>query len=360
MLTDYDIQRLRECDDAYVKLLGRALVADPKDYEGIVNSLNLRQSMDASQFEDWLKTTEEYKNKPVPKPPIPKPTRASLAEPIKANFCGKDTPWGTKNFDIFLPCYTAEQRLLLYQDKLADGLNTLVLSVEGDYHGLNPFDFTKDFDSLKNLILEVQAAGLNVILFMASGDTGSDEGIETYFGGLLRYLCAVPDLRIVPAFEPVVGGWSSNRLSDAMVTIGNYLQPGWELWVHLSPTRASGSSNPVESTDPWQGDEAGFFRSDGGQFVTGLLYQTEHGSALTNPPSHPNLPDYPNYPGYLGRLYEISIRALVGGRGWRKTRVCVFETIAYDYFNNNLSPDYAKEVVKQCKALGYTDFGNGI
>lgn len=39
--------------------------------------------------------------------------------------------------------------------------------------------------------------------------------------------------------------------------------------------RAAFSSNPVESDDPWQGEEAGCWKSHGGQYIEGLLYQSE-------------------------------------------------------------------------------------
>ena len=364
-LTDVELiaQRIRECDDAYSGLLGRPLVAYPKDYWGIANGVIRRvtQGEDAVAFEEWIKSTDEYRQRHPPTPPAP--PRPPLSAPIQANFCGATAPWGEPIFDIWLATWAASTRQAIYTIKRAAGLTDIALSVEArnGYHGAHAFDWSREPGQVVALVQEVQAAGFNVELFLSSGDGETGETIDEYFPTILQALSAVDPIRIVPAWEPVVGGWTSAQLSHAMQVI-HQLAPQHELWVHLSPTRACGSSHPIEPDDPWQGDEAGFWRSHGGEFATGLLYETEHGGPLLYPANFPNQspddPNYAKYPGYLGRLYEIAIRALVGGRGWRQTRVCVWETGAMDFFNLGCTGTDLRRIKAQCQALGYTEFGN--
>jgi hypothetical protein len=293
-----------------------------------------------------------------PAPPAPVYQRASLAELIKANFCGSRLANGEVIFDIFLGAWERAKRNETYQLKRKAGLNTIVLAVQGGYDGAYPFDFYNNLSGLRNLILEVQKQGFNVILFLCSGEKGAPE-IER-FDQVLTYLktVGVKDLRIVPAWEPVKGNWTSAELSKALKVIYPLLDPSWEMWVHLWDDRASGASNPPEVDDPWKSYEPGFWMEEGGDKLHGLLYQSVSGDKLLNADSYPE--EYLGYKGYRNRLVECMMRVRDGYKGWRQVRFCAFETVAYDYYHGLCSDADVVRIAQECKDLGVTEFGNGL
>ena len=195
-------------------------------------------------------------------------------------------------------------------------------------------------------------------------DPGNAYPGDDYWQGLMA---AIPSTYYghgiwCPAFEPVKGRWTSRNVSEALQAIRAAIGPDNLLAMHLSPGRASFSSNPVESDDPWQGDEMACWYSDGGEQPDIFLYQS-------SPPPEGDVFD-PTIPDSWGeRAKEVADRflGLPGAPDWfaqprahgRPTLIWM-EATASTFIRGQSTEAWAREVAAHAKGLGYQGFGNGV
>ena len=163
----------------------------------------------------------------------------------------------------------------------------------------------------------------------------------------------------------VVPGWELIRASDATSADFSYAleklhHDGWShIWAHLSPGRAAFSSNPIERDDPWQGGESECWKTHGGQYVEGLLYQSE----AVRPDD--DKCDPANDDCWLNRWEDVVPRLGAGMNGWRIVHLCYFEGPAYYYYRRQSDSAFARRIATAAKKLatkyGVTiGFGNGL
>jgi hypothetical protein len=210
-------------------------------------------------------------------------------------------------------------------------------------------------------ILETPSAdgkGFRPIIMMDSGSSNPRSRIDRDWPKVIDAIREfLPYVILVPAWEPVQGDWSSADLSYALKKLHD-LAPNTYLFWHGSPMRWAGSSNPVEKDDPWQGAEAGFWMSDGGQYLSGMLYQTQHGRIYDD--CNPDDDDC-----WLNRWYDGVIRLGTGYHGWRIVKVVLFETCAYEFFRGQVTTEQCRDMATRGKALADKygvpiGFGNGL
>jgi hypothetical protein len=224
--------------------------------------------------------------------------------------------------------------------------------------------------------------GFRPVIFL-SGGALRREIIDRQWPALAAALDGLQDSVIyVPAWEPVAGEATSRELSYALER-GKALFGERSHWfLHLSPGRNDGASRPLEADDPWQGRASSFFARHGGQFVEGLLFQTPHGRAVTEPcartlsgsDSHG---DGAVYPGACWlKEFEDAVSRLGAGvclddlghrrpcEG-RRLRVVLFETNTYEFFRKKSDAAdgrrIASEARRVCDSYGVEcGFGAGI
>jgi hypothetical protein len=136
------------------------------------------------------------------------------------------------------------------------------------------------------------------------------------------------------------------------------------MWAHLSPGRASASSNPIEDDDPWQGAESGMWKSHGGEFVEGLLYQSE----AVRP--NDDRCDPADDGCWLNRWEDVVPRIGAGMNGWRilggqYVGLVYFEGPAYYYYRGQSDDAFARRIATAaqgiCQKYRVTcGFGNGL
>jgi hypothetical protein len=172
--------------------------------------------------------------------------------------------------------------------------------------------------------------------------------------------CIVP----VPGWELIhASDWTSADISYALEWM--HAHGLVHIAVHNSPGRSAISSNPIEPDDPWQGDEAGSFKTHGGQYVEALLFQADP----PRPRDHVVACDYHDESGacWANRWYDAVLRVGTGYHGWRRLRPVLFETVVYWEFHDEPGADaaYARAVAtagaKVCADLEVVcGFGNGL
>lgn len=173
-------------------------------------------------------------------------------------------------------------------------------------------------------------------------------------------------LGVCPAWEPVVGDWTSREMSDGLGK-ARAAFPGSALIWHGSPTRWAGSSNPVEHNDPWQGGESEFYKTHNGQFIDLAFYQTPHGPELYRPCTCVNAAQKFGHDDacWLNRWEDGVARLAAGINGWRVLRVVLYETVAFEFFRGQATLADARRIAALAKgvadkwgvAVGY---GNGL
>lgn len=297
-------------------------------------------------------------------PPFhPRPTRERVLA-IRANFLSMRDSSGLTMLSWFYPSLDPERKADWRACWQAAGLTHVVLCPVMQYPGyLLPWaDFRSQPDAYAAANAELLDAGFIPINYMTSGDRGSFSDVARYWPGLLAALQPyAPYIWVVPGFEVVGpgGGWTSAQLSQGLQALHAQL-PAAALGVHLQPERATGASHPVESDDPWRGDdEAGFWMRYGGEFADALLYQTPHGRKLLDPNG-----EGPDVGAWEDRWVEILDRLGVGARGWRKVPCSFFEVSGYDYYHGNATDADVVRLSARAKQLadsrGVTiTFGNG-
>jgi len=279
-----------------------------------------------------------------------------LRSDIRANFCGAKDGQGRVMFDVFYISLSDADREDWRKQKASAGLTHILLCPNAGYPGspIPSRDLRGQPAIFAGYVEEVVNAGFFPIIFMTTGDTGTAADMDIYWPNLAAVLQPYQEsLIVVPGFEVVGpgGGWTSKELSDSLQLLKQLL-PNAMLGVHLQPERASGASNPLESDDPWQGDEPGFWRSHGGELVDVFLYQTGHGSSILSD-------------AWQERWIEVRDRLGVGGHTWKKVPCSFFETVAYDFYHGNCNESRAPIVSGQARDLFEQSetsctFGNGL
>jgi hypothetical protein len=312
-------------------------------------------------------------------PPSVKPTRVSgpALLRVRGNFCNLRDSRGAI---VYTPAMTGAPESILAEwlHLQADAGSTHLPfgpPLPGKaYPGVaweNP-DFYADPLRLRAFVerlLDTPAAdgqGFRPMLFLG-GDTFAESRfnrwaeIAAILDGLHQYLI------LLVAWEPVVGGWTSAEVSRGTERL-RQLFPSATLAGHGSPTRWVSSSNPVEADDPWQGGEAEFFKSHGGQYLDGWFYQTPHGRDLYRPCTCPDSPkgQFTHVEEcWLNRFEDGVARLGDGYHGWRKLQVVLYETVAYEAFRGQATPEQARSIAtmgqKVARKWGVDlAYGNGL
>jgi hypothetical protein len=197
----------------------------------------------------------------------------------------------------------------------------------------NP-DFWADLPAFRRFVDKLIADNFVPHVFVG-GDTFAVSRFEDW-PRLAQALAGVHDKIIVsPAWEPVVGGWTSKQVSDATIALAQLFPSAVLAW-HFSPTRWACSSNPVEPNDPWQGGESECYKDHGGEKVIMALYQLPHGSDIYGGYCNPDIEDGSCW---LNRWQDGVERLGAGKNGWRIVIIVGYETVAYEAFRLAGAPD---------------------
>lgn len=335
------------------------------------------------RFNDVLLLCAESKPAPAPI----RPSKEQILD-VKANMISMRDATGTVMLSWFWPLLSPEQQADWESRWRAAGLTHVVMCPVMQYPGYPlAADWRTEPDRFAGAVTGLLGRGFIPVIQMTSGDGGTGQDVDIFWPGLLGALSPVlPYVMLSCGFEVVGpgGGWRSAELSRGLITLHN-VQPG-AIGVHLQPERATGASyggsgtqaqtppgyvwhdyqDPtqpgigafIEDDDPWQGDEAGFWKAHGGQFADCLLYQTPHGRKLLDV-------DAQGVGGWEDRWIEIIDRLGIGAKGWRKVALCLFEKTGYDYWHGHATD---ADVVRTsnrgrdlCTARGVTcSFGDGL
>lgn len=361
-------------------------------------------------------------------PAAPAATDSELHN-VQANFCNIETPGptapGQPMFTIFYISLGQEDRAAWLKAQAAHGSTHFVLSPKAGYPGaaFPDKDLTVQPDVFAAYIREVLAApgangkGFTPILILDDGDYGIRERMSKLSPELKAALGADADrVLVVPGWELVAASRATS--ADLSFTLKQLRRDGWaHIWVHLSPGRASGSSNPGEADDPWRrwswpvrnedgslvyeddgnggqrikyqdgegigdgaeadkaahpdelghwgGAEKPFWEMEGGQFAEGLLYQ----SAAVR--GDDDLCDAAKADCWKNRWEDVVPRLGQGMNGWKvlgggsQVGLVYFEGPAYYFFRGQVDSAFAIRIAEQARAMcdkyrvtcGY---GNGI
>lgn len=297
------------------------------------------------------------------------PNRRTQAELcyVLANFCNLRDSQNRVMFTAFLPNLPPQERQEWY-DILREAKSThVVICPLASYTGspIPAFDWLNEPEKFVAIVREILATraadgkAFTPILILDNGDAGfrarisaAWPRIRTLLGDDERDCIVVPGWELITASE-----CTSADFSFALELLHSL---GWtHIWAHLSPRRAACSSNPVEADDPWQGDEMGCWKSHGGQYVEGFLYQSE---AIR--PGEENC-DVTKEECWLNRWDDVVPRIGKGLNGWRIMHLCYFEGPAYYYYRGQSDSAFAVRVADAAKALADSygvriGFGNGV
>lgn len=246
-----------------------------------------------------------------------------------------------------------------------DGGTHFVVSPYADYHGtgFNWLNEPEKFVALVRKVLATPAAdgkGFTPILIL---DSGNQPGFRDRFTQSYSQVKALlgedeKDCIVVPGWELITA--SDIKSVDMSWALETLKGQGWtHIWVHLSPRRAAMSSNPIEPDDPWQGGESECWKSHGGQYAEGFLYQSEAvrpGDENCNA----SLEEC-----WLNRWEDVVPRIGKGMNGWRVMPLVYFEGPAYFYYRGQSDSAFAVTIAEKAKAMAdkygvKVGFGNGI
>ena len=312
---------------------------------------------------------------PDPPGPVEWATGADLLR-VRGNFCNL---WDSAGRIVYTPALTGASPSVFADwmriQREAGSTHVFFgpLTAGPAYPGVpwsNP-DFWSDLPRFRAFVEQVlntpsaDGKGLRPVIFV-----GNDTFAQSHFNqwqdladalaGLHEYLI------VLPAWEPVIGGWTSNELSQGLVELGQCFPTAVLAW-HGSPTRWVGSSNPLEDDDPWQGGESDFFKEHGGESVQLAFYQTPHGSDIYTPCECPNAELKFGHEDecWLNRWEDGVSRLGTGYNGWRVLDVVLYETVAYEAFRGQATSQQAREVARAGKTVSdkwgiETGYGNGL
>lgn len=287
---------------------------------------------------------------------------------VLANFCNLKDSKDRVIFTPFIASLDDADRADWYARQRDAGSTHTVLSPAYSYGGSpipgkdmlgNPQEFRKYVLEALNTP-SADGKGFRPILILDGGDRDPRPRIAKYWPPLIEAIRdLLPFVIVVPGWELIrASDWTSADLSYSLNLLHNLQVP--HMWLHLSPGRGTGSSNPVEADDPWQGGESDMWKSNGGQYLEGFLYQSEPLRDGDNPYCDPSTDAC-----WLNRWEDIVPRLGNGMNGWRPVRLVLFENIAFYYYRNMASEalvrDMATAGLRMCEKYKVKcGFGNGL
>jgi hypothetical protein len=304
-----------------------------------------------------------------PKPPAPEFASDDERNLIRASFCNLHDAKGRVIFTAFYPALPDDERRDWLDRLVADGSTHVAISAKAGYTGspipaFNLLDQPQRLAAIVREILSTRGANgkaLTPILFLDEGEAGFRDRIRKFWPGIRAALGDdVAHVLVVPGWELVrASDATSADYSVALTLLHDLGFP--HIWAHLSPGRASASSNPPESDDPWAGAESGMWKSHGGEFVEGLLYQSD----AVRP--NDDRCDIEDGACWLNRWRDVVVRIPVGGpniNGWRPMHTAFFEGPAFYFYRGQSDEAFANRIgaaaLALCKQYGAVcGLGNG-
>lgn len=295
----------------------------------------------------------------------PRRSQAALCQ-IATSFCNLTDAKNRVIFTAFTGGLPTDERKMWYDALVADGCTHYVLSPEAAYPGsdvsVHLYDKPDQFVALIREVLNTRAKdgyAMTPILILDSGDPGIRDRINQYWTPIRQALGAdEKDCIVVPGWELINA--SACTSAEYAYALQKLHADGWShIWAHLAPGRAAFSSNPVEVDDPWQGEESGCWKSHGGEFIEGLLYQSQ---AVRPNDDTCNAADDSCW---LNRWEDVVPRLGNGMNGWRIVHLCYFEGPAYFYWRRQCDSAFARRIATAAKKLAdkynvTVGFGNGL
>lgn len=287
---------------------------------------------------------------------------------IRANFCNlRDS----QNRVIFTADYLGTDSVSRedwVKTLIAAGSTHIVISPTGGNYPGTPFQPFDVYGNPKAFVAEIRkllatasadGKGLTPILMLDSGDAGFKQRVDAYWTAIRRELGDdEKDCIVVPGWELIRA--STVTSAEFSYALEKLHADGWShIWAHLSPGRAAFSSNPVEPDDPWQGGESECWKTHGGQYVEGFLYQSE----AVRPDD--DKCDATADTCWLNRWEDVVPRLGNGMNGWRIVHLCYFEGPAYYYYRGQADSAFARRIATAAKKLAdkynvTIGFGNGL
>lgn len=349
-----------ECAAIWRAELGRDI--DPAGLEGCIHQRRAGRSVEDVTAD--VRSSDEWKAKHPPLPP--RPSDPELHH-VLANFCNLTDSKGRVVFTAMTAGLPAEDRAEWLRLQVAAGSTHVAVSPRGGYPGspIPAFDLYGQPDAFAAIVREIMATpgangkALTPILILDDGVVGFRDRVQRFWPGIRSALGDDADrVLVVPGWELV----KASEVTSAEYSFAlEYLHAqGWpHIWAHLSPGRAAASSNPVEPDDPWQGAEADMWKTHGGQYVEGLLYQSE---ALR---PNDDTCDPADDGCWLNRWEDVVPRLGTGMNGWRVMYLTFFEGPAYYYYRGQADTAFALRVSRRalalCQRYGVTcGLGNGV
>jgi hypothetical protein len=311
----------------------------------------------------------------------PRPTDAQTAN-IKANFLSIHDSQNRLMFSWFYTTLGQADRALWRQAYAAASLTHAVLDFNVCYPGYwAPCgDFRGSPSVVVSAATELLDNSIIPIVMMTTGDDQTWNEIDQFFPGEIRAMRVAEPCMLGEApggqhcaylsigFE--VGGpcstWSSANIARALTSLHNLAPNAWIAY-EPCPERFTGSSNPVQPDDPWQGNEAAFYTSNGGQFINAFLYETPHGDKLLNPSGASGQFCHLGSPcgSWEDRWFEGLQRVCTGGLGWRLVPCSFFEVTGSDYKGGGVTDATVVRLNNRALALANATgavitFGNGL
>jgi len=303
----------------------------------------------------------------------PRPATEAELHEIRANFCNLIDGRGRVVFTPFYISLSAAERAEWLELQRREGATHFVISPAIDYPGsaIAPRDLSREPETFARYVRELldtpsaSGAGFTPILILDDGAAGFRARVDALWPAIRAALGDdVARVIVVPGWELVKASTvTSAEFAYSLEKLHTLGFP--HIWAHLSPNRASASSNPLESDDPWQGAESGMWKSHGGEFVEGLLYQSEAvrpGDEKCNPADGDC---------WLNRWADVVPRIMGrpeigrGMNGWRAMYLAYFEGPAYYFFRGQADSNFARVIAEKalamCRDFGAAcGFGNGL
>lgn len=300
-------------------------------------------------------------------PPPWTPTREQK-KLVMCNFCNLRDSTGRPIFSSSLAAQSPAMQDAWIARELAAGGTHYVFSIGAGYTNYPPvvnfFLEGRMVEWLRTLD-RVLAASLTPVVFLHSGDY--DPGVNYLRCVLAQIPAAYYDHVVwVAGWETVRGGWTSRQFRDNNDVVRSIIGPDAILAAHLSTGRLSFSSHaPVESDDPWDGNEMACWRTGWGADrcqpspFDVLLYQTE---------PYRQGDEFTTDTGKGERAEEVATRVLgtyvKGAPDWfvglPRPTLIAYETVAYHFIRGQADEAYARDVASFFKTLGFQGFGNGL
>ena len=297
-----------------------------------------------------------------------------------ANFGSMLDEHGRLMLSWFYPLLDAETQAEWERRWKAEGLNTVVLCPVMQYrdYWVGKDDWRGQPERFGAVVRQLIDRGFYVWIMGTSGDGGTASDFKKYWPGLAAATADLNEWLIVaPGFESCGrdAGHSAAETSVGLYTI-KALWPKALVAIEFTPTRWTCASYPVQLDDPWQGDEAGFGWSHGGEILDIVAYETDHGDNVLrdltmaerrertakvtteNAARTPPLGPYSSFGGlwplrdFMDRWQEGAVRWGCGTRGWRKIRfLSFFESTEMDQFRGRATPADAKRAAQLAKQV---------